>query len=59
MIREKNPNCIIINNTGLENKGKLIHPEIDSVTYEQGKIDNDFISDKEIAFEVCYPINDH
>lgn len=34
-IRKYQPDAIIINNTGLHNLGKAIHPEIDAVTFEQ------------------------
>lgn len=37
MIRNHQPDCIIINNTGLEALGKTGHIELDSVTYERGK----------------------
>ncbi|WP_342268719.1 alpha-L-fucosidase [Spiroplasma endosymbiont of Aspidapion aeneum] len=60
MIRKYNKNCIIINNTGLEEKGQIVHEEIDSVTFEQGK-EEEFCNFKncDIGFEICYSINDH
>ncbi|AVN58922.1 alpha-L-fucosidase [Mesoplasma florum] len=61
LIRKNNQNAIIINNTGLENKGEISNPNIDSVTFEQGKIsefkNNDMLKSK--AFEVCYTLNGH
>ena len=60
-IRKYQPDAIIVNNTGLFQLGKLGHPEIDSVTYEQGKaklIDRTGHS-KYIAGEVCRTLNSH
>ncbi|AVN65036.1 hypothetical protein CG002_01500 [Mesoplasma florum] len=61
MIRKYNQDCIIVNNTGLESKGVVSNKNIDSVTFEQGKIedfkDNDSLKEK--AFEVCYTLNGH
>ena len=37
MIRKLQPEAIIVNNTGLEGRGALGNPEIDSVTFEQGR----------------------
>ena len=37
MIRRLQPEAMIINNTGLSQQGKTGHPEIDSVTFEQGQ----------------------
>ena len=36
-IRKHQPDAMIINNTGLNARGELGHPEIDAVTYEQGR----------------------
>jgi alpha-L-fucosidase len=36
MIRKYQPDCMIINNTGLGHRGVWGHPEIDSTTFEQG-----------------------
>ena len=60
-IRKHQPDAIIINNTGLDQKGVLGHPEIDSVTFEQGlpePIDRSNMT-KYIAGEMCYTMNDH
>ena len=35
-IRKHQPEAIIVNNTGLQARGALGHPEIDSTTYERG-----------------------
>lgn len=60
-IRKHQPDAIIINNTGLDNQGALGHPEIDSVTFEQGlpkPIDRSNMT-KYITGEMCYTMNDH
>ncbi len=60
-IRKYQPEAIIINNTGLGNEGKIGHPELDSVTYEQGRPRpmNREGMPKYLAAEMCYTINDH
>ena len=60
-IRKHQPEAMIINNTGLDNRGELGHPEIDSVTFEQGlpkPIDRSKMT-KYIAGEMCATLNDH
>ncbi|MGL5676942.1 MAG: alpha-L-fucosidase [Cellulosilyticaceae bacterium] len=60
-IRKHQPDAMIINNTGLDEQGTLGHPEIDSVTFEQGiphPIDRTNMS-KYITGEMCYTLNDH
>lgn len=59
LIRKYQPEAMIINNTGLNNLGKVSHVEIDSVTFERGKpcfVDN---SDRPRAGEMCEGITDH
>ena len=59
MIRKHQPTTMIINNTGISARGKVGHPEVDSVTFERGNpfyVDN---SDKPRAGEMCQTINDH
>lgn len=60
-IRKYQPEAMIINNTGLDRRGEISHPEVDSVTFEQGKptLFNDENSEKHIAGEMCYTLNDH
>ncbi len=61
IIRKHQPEAIIVNNTGLENRGRLGHPEIDSVTYENGAavpMDREG-QPKYVAGEVCKTMNDH
>jgi len=55
MIRSYLPNAMIINNTGLDARGKLGHPELDSVTFERGKPQpvNTESAPKYVASEMC------
>ena len=58
-IRRHQPEAMIINNTGLDELGKVGHPELDSVTFERGKptfVDN---SDRHRAGEMCQVLCDH
>lgn len=60
-IRKHQPEAMIINNTGLDYRGVLGHPEIDSVTFEQGlpkPLDRSKMA-KYIAGEMCCTLNDH
>lgn len=60
-IRKYQPEAMIINNTGLSARGDIGHPEIDSVTFEQGlprPLDREGMS-KYVSGEMCYTINDH
>lgn len=60
-IRKHQPEAIIVNNTGLSARGESGHPEIDSVTFEQGhphRLDQRGRA-KYIASEMCYTINAH
>lgn len=61
MIRRLQPEAMIINNTGLNARGELGHPEIDSVTFEQGlpSIMDRTGMEKYISGEMCYTINEH
>lgn len=61
MIRKYQPEAMIINNTGLSELGKLGHPEIDSVTFERGRIaplDRGGM-EKYVAAEMCDSVNMH
>lgn len=62
MIRHYQPEAIIVNNTGLEEQGKMIDSEIDSVTYEKGvpqTINEEMGFDKYVAKEICMTMNEH
>ncbi|WP_158694765.1 alpha-L-fucosidase [Mesoplasma florum] len=61
LIRKYNPECMIINNSGLSNAGTHKNPEVDSITFEQGnfkKIDYSNFS-RDLAAEACQSFNDH
>ncbi len=55
LIRKHQPDAMIINNTGLDARGALGHPELDSVTFERGRPQpiNSEGSPKYIASEMC------
>ena len=60
-IRKYQPEAMIINNTGLSARGEIGNPEIDSVTFEQGRptpMDREGMS-KYVAAEMCATLNDH
>ena len=61
MIRRLQPEALIINNTGLEERGKSGHPEIDSVTFEQGlpTLPDRAGAPKYLAAEMCETMNRH
>lgn len=61
MIRKYQPDAMIINNTGLSELGKVGHPELDSVTFERGRIaplDREGM-EKYVAAEMCDSVNMH
>ncbi|MBR3692012.1 MAG: alpha-L-fucosidase [Clostridia bacterium] len=60
-IRKHQPDAIIVNNTGLGALGAVGNPEIDSVTFEQGRptpMKREGMA-KYIAAEMCHTLNDH
>ena len=61
LIRENQPDAMIINNTGLDAQGVIGSPYIDSVTFEQGKpsLINRDGAKKYVASEMCQTINEH
>jgi alpha-L-fucosidase len=61
LIRELQPQAIIVNNTGLHARGQTGHPEIDAVTFEQGRptpMDRRGMP-KYLAAEMCQTMNQH
>lgn len=58
-IRKYQPNAMIINNTGLENRGKIGHEQLDSVTFERGRPSMLANGDRPRASEMCQVLNDH
>ncbi|MBQ7986230.1 MAG: alpha-L-fucosidase [Clostridia bacterium] len=61
VIRKHQPEAMIINNTGMAARGYIGNPEIDSVTFENGRPTplNREGMPKYIAGEMCHTINDH
>ncbi len=61
LIRKHQPDAMIINNTGLSNRGELGHIELDSVTFERGRPKPINLADapKYIASEMCETFADH
>jgi len=60
-IRKYQKDAIIVNNTGLEARGAVGNPEIDSVTFEQGR-PTPLCREgapKYLAAEMCHTLNDH
>ena len=60
-IRKHQPDAIIVNNTGLSERGRTGHIELDSVTFEQGRptpIDREG-APKYLAAEMCNTLNAH
>lgn len=58
-IRARQPEAMIINNTGLSALGKVGHFELDSVTFERGNPRFVDRSDRPRAGEMCQVLNDH
>ncbi len=61
VIRKHQPDAIIVNNTGVDNRGELGNIELDSVTFEQGRpepMNRDGMR-KYIAAEMCHTMNAH
>ena len=61
VIRKHQPNAIIVNNTGGSALGAVGNPELDSVTFEQGRptpMDREGMP-KYVAAEMCHTMNAH
>jgi alpha-L-fucosidase len=61
MIRELQPEAMIINNTGIGDEGRISHPLVDSVTFEQSMprpLDRRG-HPKYVAGEMCQTMNSH
>lgn len=60
-IRKHQPEAIIVNNTGLNEQGEIGHPEVDSVTFEQGlpTLRDQRGQPKYVAGEMCQTMNQH
>ena len=60
-IRQYQPDCLIINNTGLHHLGQAGHPELDGVTYERGMPTprDQTGAPKYLAGEMCEVFGEH
>lgn len=61
IIRQKQPDAVIINNSGLNALGEKTHEEIDAVTFERATI-NKFdrsLADGNYSVEMCQTMNSH
>ena len=60
-IRRHQPEAMIINNTGLSERGEIGNPQLDSVTFEQGRPTpmNREGHKKYVAAEMCHTMNNH
>ena len=61
-IRSLQPEAIIMNNTGLSNRGEIVNPEIDVTTYERciaGEVNHGPADGKYVAGEVSITTNMH
>lgn len=62
MIRKYQPDAMIINNTGLVERGKISNKEIDAVTYERGlpgRVNHGKEGEKYVAGEISVTLNQH
>ncbi len=59
MIRKHQPDAMIINNTGMSDRGTVGHSEIDSVTFERGKPHIEDYGARPVATEMCEVFGDH
>ena len=62
MIRKYQPDAMIINNTGLVERGKISNKEIDAVTYERGlpgRVNHGKEEEKYVAGEISVTLNQH
>lgn len=60
LIRKYQPDAMIINNTGLSERGRLGHIELDSVTFERGRPQPINLADspKYVASEMCQTLGE-
>lgn len=61
MIRQLQPECMIVNNTSTKNLGGFGHPEIDLLTFEQGRpaANARASAPRYLAMEMCETMNGH
>jgi alpha-L-fucosidase len=61
LIRQYQPDAIIINNSGLSKRGVRGHPQLDTITFEQGSlvpVDQSGF-ERHLAMEACQTMNKH
>jgi len=61
VIRKHQPGAVIVNNTGVDERGRGGHPEVDAVTFERGRphpLDRNG-APKYVAAEMCHTMNFH
>ena len=61
LIRRYQPDAILINNSGLEQRGRRGNPYLDVLTFEQGQVEDTGIRDRgrHLAMEKCETMNHH
>jgi alpha-L-fucosidase len=61
VVRQHQPDAIIINNSGIDAMGRGGHPEVDSLTFERGRPTplNRAGAKKYVAAEMCHTMNFH
>ncbi len=61
LVRKYHPEAMIINNTSTGARGSAGHPEIDSLTFEQGTPEKkqEKVEGKKLASEMCETVNSH
>ena len=61
VVRKHQPEAMLINNTGIEEGGRLVHKEIDAVTFERGRPEpiQRKGMEKYVAGEMCHTCNFH
>ena len=59
LIRKHQPECVIVNNSSTKARGKIGHPEVDVVTFEQGTPVRVESTGRYLATEMCETINSH
>ena len=61
MIRSYQPDAILINNSGLSHRGRRGNPYLDTLTFEQGHVEDTGVRDegRHLAMEACQTINHH
>lgn len=59
MIRELQPDCVIVNNSSINAVGQAGHPMTDVITFEQGDASVKETADRYRALEVCDTMNSH